>query len=211
MPCFYSSHFLIYACDDFTFGNEDPEDHPSSVICQEMADVILFCHMQSDDTAIAKLKSFTKAPIVPLQVTFKATKSHCFIKRPVIPLDDPYPCLCNCQESMATWIATQFKMVPIDMRPYKEKNTETLFYEPQHLELPSMMHPSPISVDAFEKLIENKIPNYGCILTTAMDPIKIEHAKEVLEVKFTIDLTPITTKLINLPPHVTRLIKKKTK
>ena len=211
MPCFYSSHFCIYACDDFTFGTTDIDDHPSSVICREMADVILFCHLTNEDIGINKLKDYSDAPIVQLNVGFKANKSHCFQFRPVIPLDDPYSCLCNCQQSMAFWIATQFNMKPIDMRPYKEKNEYTLFYEPRHLELPSMMHPSMYSLTSFPDTANNLVKDYSCILTTAMDPTKIENVKEVVEVQFDIDLSPVTIDLIKLPHHIKRLLQKKPK
>ena len=213
MPCFYSSHFLIYACDDFTFGEGDIDDHPSSVICREMANVIFYCHMKKDDISLNKLKEYSSVPIVQLDVKFHANKSHCFQNLPVIPFDDPYPCLCNCQESMATWIATQFNMKPIDMRPYKDKNPYTFFYEPIQLDLPSMMHPSSYELSYFpdvaNKVKENVKDLY--VLTTAMEPSKIENVKEVVEVKFDIDLSLITIDLIKLPNHIMRLISKQSK
>lgn len=207
MPIYFSSHFTVYVCDDFTFP-ECPDEHPSASILPT-SDCILFCRM-TDDNSVENLRNFTSTPIVEIPVKYNAKNMNCYAARNVITVDDPYPIrMCSAARSMSLWIAEKYLMKPVDISNLIPKNEESLLFEPMSSEKASLAYPILESDYAnFNKLLE-RAPKFDVIVSTTFRPTQIQSSIPLMQFSFDIDVSPITTDVIKLPPNFTRAWSKK--
>jgi len=209
VPCFFSSHLFIYACDDFTFG-ECFDDHPSSSICQQ-SDMIMLCSLKNDDTA-ERLAKFANTNVISIPVRFYAKNQDCYVNKSILPIDDPYPSLlCGSFLSMSCWIASHFYMKPIV--PYCpidacDISGVTLgFDEPKT----SISYPLYLlNYGAFMDQIR-KSPSYDIIVSSTLKPIKLEIPKVLLQFSFKLDFCNVTEETISLPKAMMRIWKTQKK
>ena len=112
LPCYFESHLLVYACDEFTFGS-DISEHPSSVLLKQ-ADVILYAHLGSDEPVQQiKDKADSNAKIATFNVSFSAQNQSYYQGKTALLIDDSYPTRqCNAANSVSKYLAEFFNMKP---------------------------------------------------------------------------------------------------
>ncbi|EAY15863.1 hypothetical protein TVAG_160360 [Trichomonas vaginalis G3] len=207
MPTFFSSHFLIYCCDDFTFG-EHIDEHHSSIIAQQ-ADLVLYCQVKVTDESILKFKEFTKSQIFMVPVTYQVARSHCYQNQPVLAVDDNYSSVtCSATNSMACHIAENYNMKPVDPSRFKPYAGNKLLHEPNYLHVKSLPYPSIYNLSEFVNDV-NSMMDIKAVLITSMKVLDLQLNKQILHVQFDVNLTGITREMVKLPRTFVKQWKKK--
>lgn len=204
LPCFFQSHLVVYACDDFTFGDEIAQ-HPSSILCQQ-ADFILFAQMTSQ-TAYESLTKFTQTKIIPIDVGFSAKNQEFYGDRPCLLLDDCYPTQhCSAVRSISKFLAEHFGMKPIYVENEEPPlvGKSPIYYEPTEKHWPALIVPD--NTPELTNLVENVIlntENYDVIVSSTEKDISKRinvQNKFIMQFVFDVKLSPITIDLLSLPP-----------
>lgn len=198
MPVFFSSHFLIYCCDDFTFGDTIDEHH-SSILAQQ-ADLIMFCQVNFDsDSQILNLKEFTKSQIFMIPVSYKAPKLYSHQNQTVLAVDDNYSSItCSATRSMACFIAEKNYMKLYDPSNCKPYVSNKLLYEPNYLHVKSLPYPTNNNISDFVNHV-NSMDEVKAVLISSMKTIDLSINKPIMQLEFTLNLSGITREMVKLP------------
>lgn len=177
LPCFFQSHLLVYACDDFTFG-EDLTQHPSWTLCQQ-ADVIFVAGLRGDELS-QRISEVSKAQVVHVPVEFTGRNQSCYSGRPCLLFDDWYPVSkCNAVQSISLFLATHFHMKPISVSHFesteKKPSEAPIYGEPTEANWPALIVPdnSPSVTSLMEtcgKVISEKKIDCHVIVSSAQLP-----------------------------------------
>lgn len=199
LPCYMESHVLIYACDDFTFG-EDISQHPSSILCRQ-ADVILMPYLASEKKC-EMLREFTgkRTPVFSIPVEFSCPNKELYRGRPCLLVDDWYPVRkCNAVQSISKWLADQFRIVPVslsDDAPLKSAEKAPIYGEPTEKNWPAIVCPNkPFD---FEQCVAGITSKYDIIVSSSST--KFASKTPVLHFIFKLKMDKIPEDELNLPP-----------
>ena len=200
LPCFFSSHLTIYACDDFTFG-KDVTEHPSYVLLKN-SDVILYCGIESSQIPESLEKAAYSAKIVPIEMGIVAKDIALFRNKSAVLVDDAYPVIqCNATRSISEYIALHYQMRPIDIGT-TPKQFPTLLSEPSHHKWNALICPDSNNNHSLEHKL-NQLQNYDVVLSTTSRPLKVNINQKqkafILQVNFTFKGELITKELLTLP------------
>lgn len=206
LPCYFSSHLLIYAYDDFTFG-DDFSQHPSYVTVQQ-ADIIIQVNISTNQIypPIAKLAN-ESVSVINVAASFSAKNDSCYINRKCLLIDDKYPTsICNAVNSISVFLSKHFHINPVECRHGKKVRTvadSQIYGEPSEKDWPALILPD--SEVEVSKFIETELPDkdsYDVIVSSANQNFSlIKNApKPVLPFKFELDLSTIKSDLLALPP-----------
>jgi hypothetical protein len=145
LPCFFQSHLIIYACDDFTFSPKaDIAQHPGSVLLRQ-ADVVLVAQLRGAEFSPAdRIQAFvgTEKTIAAFNLQYGVpTETVRQGDRRVLLLDDFYPAMrCNAAKSISKFLAKSFGMTPIK-RNARPAGTKPIFSEPAERLWPALVLP----------------------------------------------------------------------
>jgi len=204
LPCFFNSHFTIYACDDFTFGDRI-DQHPSSVILKQ-SDVIIACSIKDPEFYRKFSVSPDRTRIVPVSVQFSLegiSDPHKILQKECLLVDDPYPTkICCAVSSISQYISSFFGTKSIPIPEIKRPSVGPIFYEPTENQWPALIYPDYFpDIQQFEEIMI-QLSQYEYILTSTNRPLlnleKKIH-KPILRIKFELDLSVITEQLLELP------------
>ena len=207
LPCFFQSHLVVYACDDFTFG-EDMTHHPSFVLLQQ-ADVILVAGMKGEETA-ARISEQTEAQTVQVLVEFTGKDQCCYRDRPVLLLDDWYSVFrCNAVSSISLFLAQRFGMKPIATTDFggieKWTAVSPIYGEPTEKHWPALVVPDrsedvTVFADMCSKVLTEKEIECKVIVSSTPLPQGF-NVNGIPLMMFTFNLKmDIPQDVLNLPP-----------
>ena len=204
LPCFFSSHLLIYAFDDFTFG-DDISQHPSYVTVQQ-ADVIIQVNISTDKIypPIAKLAN-ESVSVVNISTSFSAKNDSCFINRKCLLIDDKYPTsICNAVNSISVFLAKHFHIIPIEFKQENKIQTvadSQIYGEPSEKDWPALILPdSNAEISSFISKLPDQ-STYDVIVSSANQNFDLQKMapKPVLPFEFNLDLSRINSDILGLP------------
>ena len=205
LPVYFQSHLMVFACDDFTFG-ENFSEHPSWVMLRQ-ADVIFVAGIRGDE-ASKRIAEQSKATVVSVPVEFTAQNQSCYRGRPCLLLDDWYPVIqCNAVESISMFLATHFGIKPISIAPFlmpaARLSDSPIYGEPTEKHWPALIVPdsSPAVTSLMEQttriLEEQKIDCHLIVSSTRLPP-GLKPSIPLMEFKFTMKIQ-IPKDALNLP------------
>jgi hypothetical protein len=211
--CFFQSHLLVYACDDFTF-REDVAQHPSAVILRQ-AQLIILAQVADAAESVARIRRFVgedpNIVVVPISVTEPRYAQHWRDKK-VLLLDDYYPTTrCNAVASIAAHLASKYGMLPA--KPARGMTKNPLYYEPTEKDWPALIVPDRRAriTSMIEEMVKPFTDLYDGILSAAITRIETAGLKPVLQFAFRLphgvtDSESVaglgfSKHLLNLPPQ----------
>ncbi|KAH0791574.1 GTPase [Histomonas meleagridis] len=205
LPCFFSSHLLIYAFDDFTFG-DDITHHPSTITAQQ-ADVVIQVNISgsSKHPAFQALET-ESVSVVQVSASFSAKNDSCYPNRNCVLVDDKYPTsICNAEKSISAFLADHFHIKPVKIENAHKIQTvadSPIYGEPTEKDWPALILPdNEADVSVF---CQNALPpqdKYDVIVSSANETFSFakQAPKPVLEFKFELNLSPLNADLLALP------------
>jgi hypothetical protein len=208
LPCFFQSHLIVYACDDFTFGPEITQ-HPSSILCKQ-ADVIIVAELRGTNVSDA-LRNFVGrgTHIHTFSVSFKAGYPKDLGMRRVLLVDDGYPVIkCNAVDSISKYIAEQAKLRPIELKGGGgggggRSGKSPVYYEPTERDWPALIMPD--RLEQITQLLEGEQigeeMNYDLVLLTISGDVNLgQRRKPFVQVKFDCERLELPEEALRLPP-----------
>jgi hypothetical protein len=144
LPGYYSSHKTLYACDDFTFG-DDITTHPSYSLCRQ-ADAIIMATLKGREEPERLRRLVSEAtPVQEIPISFRAQNHSCYPARKCLLLDDGNPTSrCNAAHSISKYLAEVGHMVPIDPPQGPEPMTvaqSSIYCDPVERRWPALIVP----------------------------------------------------------------------
>lgn len=207
LPCYFNSHLVVYACDEFTFP-DDISEHPSSVLCRQ-ADIILYAEIIPSPEKISALATFSACDkIVPIQISYKAKNIDCYPKKTALLVDDTYPTRqCNAARSISKFLAETSHMKPLPLPSESEAinvvSDSPIYGEPTEKNWPAIILPeSDSGVTIFNEQILNDYSGYDLIVSTTNEPRGLKPPTKqtpIMQFSFELDLRPLNSDLFELP------------
>ena len=204
LPCYFESHLVVFACDDFTFC-ENLAEHPSYILLQQ-ADVVLCADIQSGGKCPQKLQDACPGKVVSLCVSFSGKNQEMYRNRKCLLIDDGYPThICNAAKSISYYLANHFSITPVTIKQNKaqEVSDSPIYSEPSERHWPALIMPD--NQSDWTHICESDINSnseFDLILSSTFSPIPTAPLKieRVLQFVFKIDLSQINLDLLSLPP-----------
>ena len=208
LPCFYESHLVVFACDDFTFGDEITA-HPSYILCQQ-ADVIIYAHLGPQDSykqIAERTKKKLGSSIICVEVKSNAKNFNCYPGKTALLVDDSYPThFGNSARSISSYLAKNCKMVPYDLISNTQHNvdeSEIIYGTPSDKDWPAIILSE--STAGVTNINEDILPNYknfDIIVSSTSVPcgLKPPHPIQVMQFTFDVDLHELSPDQFLLPP-----------
>lgn len=206
LPCYFKSHLLVYACDEFTFG-DDISEHPSSVLVKQ-ADVVLYAHLQSDESSQKFIDFANKdAKVVCFNVSFSAKNQSSYKGKTALLIDDSYPTRhCNAAKSISKFLAEFSKMKPLILPQQRiiRVADSPIYGEQSENEWPALILPE--TSPGVAKFNANKVAqfeNYDVIVSSTSSPCGIQPKIGIplLQFSFDVKLNSMPSNLFQLPPE----------
>lgn len=198
LPCYFKSHRLIYACDDFTFSS-DISEHPSSVLVKQ-ADIILYVHLR-DESSKEILEEAKKedAEILCFNVSYKATNQSGNRGKTALLIDDSYPTqICNANESISQYLAEKVFNMSIFKPDYPKPirvGDAPIYGESIEKTWPALILPeTQEGVKMFNDMKISPLNNYDVIVSSTSSPCGIQPKSPIKLMQFSFDV-----KLANMP------------
>lgn len=214
LPCFFESHLVVFACDDFTFGDEITV-HPSFILCQQ-ADVIIYAHLGSPDSGKQIKEKSGASNFVSVPVKYSAKNSNCYPRKVALLVDDSYPThVCHSSRSISQFLATSFNMVPYDMTQNVSTDldeAEVIYGAPTDKNWPANILPeTAVGVTNFNENRLKNLKNYDIVVSSTSTPcgLKPPSPIQVMQFVFDVDLNELKPDFFALPAGA--LVKRKRK
>lgn len=202
LPCYFESHLIIYACDDFTYG-EEVSEHPSCVLLQQ-AHIIIYIHLRSVESSqnIIKYTENRNPTIVHLPVTFCANNQSNYSFKTALLVDDSYPTHhCHCTNSISKYLAESCcNMISYPLEGSKALRIADcpIYSDMTENDWPAIIYPE--TPDGVEKCFRERvstIKGYHVIVSSTSKPclFKPPDQKPVVQFRFNVNTAPLTADL----------------
>lgn len=210
LPCFFESHLVIFACDDFTFGS-DITIHPSYITYQQ-ADVVIYAHLREPES-VEKIKgNDPNKKFVCIPVKYSAKNSDCYWGKTALLVDDSYPTrICRSNESISQFLAQKFNMKIFPLEEYfkNDISEKKLIYGiPSEKKWPAIILPE--TRTAVTDVNENQLveclkhKQYHIVLSSTSGPSGLVPPSpiQVMQANFEVILDNMKLDLFKLDPQI---------